>query len=128
MSPVGGTWWRMASRAPGAVSSLAADPKAMMAAWGNTSGSASPSLDSPSFGISSITDAGIGLLDVTWTRAFGGASTYAIVAMPQGNEEVRSVYLTTTQTATSIRLAIGIPLATLSDLTVGGIHFMAVGE
>ena len=112
----------------GAVSSRALDPKAMMRAWGNTSGSASPTLDSPSFGISSITDGGVGLLDVTWSTAFGGAATYAVVAISQQTPaDVLNVYITTTQTATAVRLAIGTPAATLADLGAGGLHIMAVG-
>ena len=42
--------------------------------WGRTSGGASPTLDTPSWGSSSITDVAVGLLDVTMERAAGSAN------------------------------------------------------
>ena len=43
-------------------------------AWGRTSGGGTPTLDAPSWGTSSITDVSLGLLDVTWERAFANAN------------------------------------------------------
>ena len=43
-------------------------------AWGRTSGGGTPTLDTPSWGTSSITDVSVGVLDVTWERAFADAN------------------------------------------------------
>ena len=55
--------------------------QAQVHAWGRTSGGGSPTLDSPSWGTASITDAGVGVLDVTFERAMGSSNYAALSAV-----------------------------------------------
>ena len=58
--------------------------EAQIHAWGSTGGGGSPTLNTPSWGTASITDAGVGLLDVSFERAMGSANYYAS-ASPMDN-------------------------------------------
>lgn len=116
-------------RLPGAISAPSPALEQIAWAWGNTSGSASPVLDSPSFNISSITDGGVGILDVTWSQPFSSATSYAVMAITQDANTVRrQAFVSTTIAATSVRLYVGVGVpSSLQDLTAGGVHFFAVG-
>ena len=90
----------------GSVSGPAMARATAIQAWGRVSGSASPTLDGPSFGTSSITDGGVGLLDVTWTVPFSSSTSYAVVICCQrliGNVHDRRI--TTTISSTAVRFA-----------------------
>ena len=58
----------MTQRALPAVNGRLASWQRQIHAWGRTSGGGSPTLDTPSYGTSSITDVNTGTLDVTMER------------------------------------------------------------
>ena len=78
----------MRSRDAGpATSSELAARQTFVQAWVRTTGGASQSLD-VGYQVTSITDAALGLLDVTWTQPFTGATTYAVIAAIQSSDLV----------------------------------------
>ena len=67
-------------------------------------------------------------MDVTWERAFGSSTSYAVAVVGQeATGTVRQVNLSTTISATAVRFMVGIIPGTVLDLAEGGMHFMAVG-
>ena len=88
--------------------------------WGRTSGGGTPTLDTPSWGSSSITDAGTGLLDVTMERATGGAN-YPIIAQVQStvvNYAFPLINATTAPTSTVFRIS-ALGTSANTDPTIG---------
>ena len=111
----------MPLRFPGAVSGQGPVLEGLVKAWGRTSGGGTPTLDPPSYGTSSITDSGTGLLDVTWTVPFAATASYQVLFTPQkaaGSTTV--IQLSTTQSATAVQLDAGADPA-------GGYHWIALG-
>ena len=119
----------MRSRFPGPVMTLeVVDSKQFSRAWVKTSGGGTPVIDN-SYGVSSITDAGVGLLDVTWTTAFGSAECI-IHAISQDTNARDSAFIKTSQstppTATTCRLTCVDNGAILTDVA-GGWYVVAYG-
>ena len=111
----------------GPVSSPATPPTATIKVWGRTSGGASQSLDSPSYGVSSITDAGVGLLDITFMTPWGTAYDFAVAMTLQQAESTTGAYtITTTASGTSIRINMTTSGGGNGD-PAGGYHFVVIG-
>ena len=119
----------MRARFPGAVTSRGVDPVAAHA-YVHTTGGASPSIES-SFGVASITDSGVGLLDVTWNVAFGGANYTVIPSIQIANSSQLIAYVSNDNvpTATAVRINIvNASTGTSTDIGTGGTHVMCFGE
>ena len=70
-------------------------------AWVRTTGGASQSID-VGYQVTSITDVQTGVLDVTWTVPFTGATTYTVIAAIQSSDlVVEHVQLSNTTPPTS---------------------------
>ena len=111
----------MPLRFPGAVSGQGPVLEGLVHAWGRTSGGGTPTLDSPSYGTSSITDSGVGLLDVTWTVPFASTTSYQVIWTSQKAENSATILqLSTTQSATAVQMDM------LAD-PAGGYQWIAVG-
>ena len=118
----------MTSRLLGAVSAPSATPADVytLRIWGSTSGGATPSLDSPSYGASSITDTGTGLVDIAFERAFGSATSYACALAARDSQGfATSVTLMTTITSTAVRMRADNGAGNAVDPT--GFHFVVIG-
>ena len=88
-------------RTPGSANSpYILEEKITPRAWLRTSGGASPVTDD-SYGVSSITDTGVGILDVTWQVAFASATSYTIVPITQASDATADIALLDTDTATT---------------------------
>ena len=97
-------------RTPGPVSGVRSDSLARAHAWGRTSGAGSPTLDTRSWGTASITDASVGLLDVTFEAGFGGVAYCAIVSVT-----VSSINLTTKVSNVTVPTAAAIRIVCLNS-------------
>ena len=111
----------------GPVSSPATHPMATVKVWGRTSGGASQSLDSPSYGVSSITDAGVGLLDVTFMTPWGTAYDFSVaMTIQQAESTICAFTLASTASGTAIRLIMSTSGGGAGD-PAGGYHFAVIG-
>ena len=121
----------MRVRIPGAAASpVAVDQKRTPRAWLRTSGGATPSLDT-SYGVTSITDAGVGQLDVTWTVACASGTSYAVVPTifsSQVQQRVAFVSNATVPTATVARLVCNNTSAGNTTDPTSGFMCIMVGE
>ena len=98
--------------------------------WGRTSGGGSPTLDTPSPGVASITDAGVGQLDVSFERGQGAATYCAgVVTMATSGtlKDIGHVSLTTVPTATVIRFINNTAIAGATADPALGYQFMVLG-
>lgn len=103
------------------------DQKAIVHAWLKTSGGVSPVIDA-SYGVSSITDVAVGLLDVTWAIPFASAE-YTVTGQNEATNAENSAYHkvsnTTPPTTTTCRVSINNSLDAAVDSV--GWHLMAYG-
>ena len=121
----------MRLRIPGAVDSpLTARPSEQIHAWVRTTGGASQVIDTQA-GVLSITDAGVGLLDVTWEVPFAAGNSYApyaAVEVSDVSQTVCKIQPGTPPTATALRV-VCVNASTLAEVdpTSGGYFVMACG-
>ena len=118
----------MKSRWTGWVSSPLVAPIAVRS-WVHTTGGATPTIQA-SAGVGSITDAGIGLLDVTQEVALGGTvyGANASVQCSNATNLVCHVDLTADMTSTVVRVTIvEASGAGNVDIATGGLHVVTLG-
>ena len=119
-------------RTLGPVSAPFPSLQTLVKAWGRVDGGGTPVL-SDNYGIASITDATVGMLDVTLMVPFESSTSYAVIANCMNTEAAVNQRATLSSTTAPSTTAFRIINSNLAGTTAdpvgatGGYHFIVLG-